>query len=99
MAFGPLQLRHDELWNLSLGELLDLIDGYRYRDWLESRRLMTAAVLIANCSGNLRHPLSVEDLVGRWVDGQIMDEDAFGEYCKDLARRHRAERLRQQGVE
>jgi hypothetical protein len=99
VAFGPLQLRHDELWNLSLGELLDLIDGYRYRDWLESRRLMTAAVLIANCSGNLRHPLSVEDLVGRWVDGQIMDEDAFGEYCKDLARRHRAERLRQQGVE
>ncbi len=94
-----MQLRHDDLWELGLGELLDLIDGYRYRDWLESRRLMTAAVLIANCSGNLKHPLSVEDLVGRWVDGQIMDEDAYGEYCKDLARRHRAERLRQQGVE
>jgi len=94
-----LQLRHDDLWELGLGELLDLIDGYRYRDWIESRRLMTAAVLIANCSGNLKHPLSVEDLVGRWVDGQIMDEDAYGEYCKDLARRHRAERLRQQGVE
>ena len=94
-----MQLRHDDLWELGLGELLDLIDGYRYRDWIESRRLMTAAALIANCSGNLRHPLSVEDLIGRWVDGQVMDEESYGEYCKALARRHRDERLRRQGVE
>ena len=94
-----MNLRHSDLWEITLGELLDLIDGYRYRDYLETRRLMSAAALIANSSGNLKRPLRVDDLVGHWVDGRILDRQEYFEYSKALAIRRKHERLRREGVE
>lgn len=78
---------------------MDLIDGYRYRDFLETRRLMSAAALIANSSGNLKRPVRVDDLVGHWVDGRILDRQEYFEYSKALAIRRKHERLRREGVE
>jgi hypothetical protein len=98
-AFGPLQLRHADLWEITLGELLDLIDGYRYRDYLETRRLTAAAALVANCSGNLKRPLRVDDLVGHWVNGRLMDTQEYWEYSKALAIKRKHDRLRREGVE
>ena len=78
---------------------MDLIDGYRYRDYLETRRLMSAAALIANSSGNLKRPLRVDDLVGHWVDGRILDRQEYFEYSKALAISRKHARLRREGVE
>ena len=98
-AFGPLQLRHADLWDITLGEILDLIDGYRYREYLETRRAMTAAALVANASGNLKRQVRVEDLVGHWVDGRIIGSAEWAAQQKELAIQRKHERLRREGVE
>lgn len=40
-----------------------------------------------NTSGNLRHPVRVEDLVGYWADGEIMGKNEYFQYCKDKIKR------------
>ncbi len=99
LAFGPLNLRHADLWEITLGELLDLIDGYRYRDYLETRRLASLTALICNASGNLKRALRVNDITGHWVNGRILDSQEYFEYSKALAIKRKHDRLKREGVE
>lgn len=70
MALGPLGLRHDDLWRLTPGEVQDLAEGYRYREYLEARRQARFArwILSAWC----RKVPSVDEMTGVWDNGEIM---------------------------
>jgi len=96
-ALGPLQLTHEDLWRLSWGEIEDLVYAFRYREYLESAKRAQHAAWIMNASGNLKHPVRVEDLVGHWVDGQVMSKNEYFEHCK--ARIQRNKETRRKGGE
>lgn len=89
-ALGPLSLSHDDLWITTWGELLDLLYGYRYRKYLENKQQAQLACWLLNGSGNLKHPVRIEDLVGFWVDGEIMDKAEFLEHQKGRIRKNKA---------
>jgi hypothetical protein len=40
------------------------------------------AAWLLNGSGNLKMPIRADELVGRWVDGQVMSERKYREYMK-----------------
>jgi hypothetical protein len=86
-ALGPLRLTHKDLWELTWGEIDDLVYAYKYREYLESLKRAQHAVWLMNASGNLRHPVRVEDLVGYWADGEIMGKNEYFQYCKDKIKR------------
>ncbi len=82
VALGPLKLSHEDLWRLSWGEVEDLLYAWRYAEYLESRHRAQHATWILNGSGNLKHTIRVEDLVGHWVDGQVMSKGDYHEFLK-----------------
>ena len=85
---GPLKLKHDDLWKLTIGEYEDLCHAWSYDNYLENQKIALLATWLLNGSGNLKYPVYVEDLVGRWVDGQVMTEKEYREYIKNkVARR------------
>jgi hypothetical protein len=70
----------------------DLFYAYRYREYLESAKRAQHAAWIMNASGNLRHPVRIEDLVGHWVDGQVMSKGEYFEHCKAKIQRNKEKR-------
>ncbi len=64
-----------------------MIYAYQYREHVELRKLAQVASWIMNASGNLKRPVGVEDLVGYWVDGEIMGKNEYFQYCKDKIKR------------
>ena len=38
IALGPLRLTHEDLWQLTWGEVDDLIYAWRYSEYLESQK-------------------------------------------------------------
>lgn len=48
---------------------------------------MTANLI--NGMGNVKYPVHVDDLVGYWVDGQVLGKMEYWEYCKNKARKAR----------
>lgn len=70
MALGPLGLRHDDLWHITQGELLDLIKAYNYKTFLDRReRVVYASYVSAFTGGGVN---SIDELAGKWVDGRVM---------------------------
>lgn len=82
IALGPLRLSHEDLWRLTWGELEDLIYAWRYSEYLEYQKIAHLAAWLLNGSGNLKMPIRADELVGRWVDGQVMSERKYREYMK-----------------
>lgn len=82
LALGPLRLSHNDLWILTWGELEDRIYAWSYAEYLETRKLAQLAAWILNGSGNLKMPVRVDDLAGRWVDGRVMTEKQYREHLK-----------------
>lgn len=96
IALGPLRLTHEDLWRLTWGEVDDLIYAWKYSEYLESQKRAQHAAWIINACGRLKHPVSVNDLAGYWVDGQIMSK---GEYHEHLKKRVKARRGDKSGEE
>lgn len=82
-ALGPLTRTHEDLWRLTWGEIEDLIAAWRYAQYLESRKQARLAAWIINGTTKRKHPVRVEDLVGYWVDGEIMSKNDYFEYSKE----------------
>lgn len=69
-------LRHEDLWRITYGQLLDLIDAWRYKEYLIDRHNAAHAFYVgAVFGGKIK---SVEDLCGVWENGQVMSKaEAF----------------------
>ena len=91
LAFGPLGLRHGDLRLMTLGQLVDLIEGYHYRVRLEAERDARLACWICNGAGMRSEPLRPEDLVGIWADGRSWTKDGHRKHLEDQLRRRRKE--------
>jgi hypothetical protein len=91
IALGPLRLEHEDLWQKTWGQIEDLIQAWRYREYLESRNRAQLATWLLNGSGNLKHPIGVEDLVGHWVDGKVMSKARYRKYSKERVTKARGE--------
>lgn len=85
-VLGPLHLTHEHLWTLTWGEVDDLLHAWRYTEYLEMSKIATLGAWIHNVSGNVKHTVKPVDLIGRWVDGQVMSENQYHEYLKKKIR-------------
>ena len=75
-------MTHEDLWTVTVGELSDLMDGYRYRNWLEMERLATLAAWIVNGSGMCTRTVKASELVGHWCDGLVLGKMEALDYMK-----------------
>ena len=75
------------MWFITNGELADMMVAYRYRTFLarQERATMTAALM----NVHLKHPVSSQDLVGIWCDGEILSKGEYIEAWKEKRRRRR----------
>ncbi len=71
------------MWNLTIGEYEDLCYAWSYNNYIENHKIAQLAAWLLNGSGNLKYPVYVEDLIGRWVDGQVMTEKEYRKYIKN----------------
>lgn len=44
-----------------------------------------------NATGNLKHPVRVEDLSGYWVDGQVLSKNDYHEHLKSKIKARKGE--------
>lgn len=88
-AYGPLRLRPEDLWSVTLGELSDMAEGLRYREYLETRKAAMHASWIINGSGMVRHPVRPDDLAGVWMDGRIVSKREAYEIVKARVKKRR----------
>lgn len=72
-AFGPLNLKPDEFWELTLAEYNMLVEGYKWRQNEEWRRIAQLAVWV---SEKLKPETTPNDLLGikRPVDKTTPEE-------------------------
>lgn len=89
---GPLGFRPSELWILTWGEAKDLLEAWRYREYLDSQKRAQMACWLLNGSGNLKHSINIADLVGYWVDGQVMGKEEYREFLEEKVRRKKVEK-------
>lgn len=80
LAFGPLGLRHEDLWTITNGELADMIEAYRYRLYCERQEQAQHTVAILNAW--IKNRISVQDFTGIWKDGRILTKEEFIEEWK-----------------
>lgn len=92
IALGPLRLFHEDLWRLTWGEVQDLVHGYRYREYLETRRAAQHAAWIMNACGRLKHPVKCDDLAGYWVDGRVLSKNEYHEHLKKRVKTRKGEK-------
>lgn len=88
-AYGPLRLRPEDLWTVTLGELSDMAEGLRYREYLETRMAAMHASWIINGSGMVRHPVRPDDLAGVWMDGRIVSKREAYDIVKARVKKRR----------
>jgi hypothetical protein len=63
IAFGPLSLKPHEFWQLTMGELMDMWEGYKWRQEAELRKMAQLAVWVT--APHLRKPWSADKLLGK----------------------------------
>lgn len=90
MAFGPLGLTYNDLWSVTLADLNDMAEGWRYNRFLEARRDARLAMWIRVMVWAKKAP-SVEDLTGVWEDGQVMSKE---EQYRRIVKRMRTKKKR-----
>ena len=89
MCFGCLGLSRQDLWRLTLGEIQDMITGYNYRRYLDSRRDAEHAIFVAACFGGKIG--NIEELCGRWANNRVMTIQEANEFYTNLAKRRAAD--------
>jgi len=67
------------LWHITYGEIQDLIVAYRYKEFLASQNRAQMAVWLM--SAWVKKVPSVSDLVGHWVDGEILSKEEYLQRC------------------
>jgi hypothetical protein len=87
-ALGPLGLSHEDLWQVTNGQLGDLLDAWHYKQYLERRERAYMTSILANMWSK-RH-ITVQDIVGVWHQGEILSKEDFIEKWKERRRRRRA---------
>lgn len=90
MAFGPLGLTYNDLWSVTLADLNDMAEGWRYNRFLDARRDARLAMWIRVMVWAKNAP-SVEDLTGVWEDGQVMSKE---EQYRRIVKRMRTKKKR-----
>lgn len=74
-ALGFLNLRYADLWDITNGELCDLLLANEYRLFRERQeQAMHTAAMLNIWSKN---KISVQDLTGFWYNGRIYDKNEF----------------------
>lgn len=95
MSFGCLGLKPADLWEITLGNLLDMIQGYHYKQYIESRKDAQHAMFVAAAfSGKINN---IEQLCGKWVDGRVMSITEANDYYTELAAKRK--RAREDGTD
>ena len=93
-ALGPLELSHEDLWHVTIGELNDLIIARRYKDYLEMQKKAQFAQWLMSCW--LKKAPSVQDMVGVW-DEKLMrplgNREAY-EIAKERIRSKKRNRIK-----
>ena len=84
-ALGPLGFRREDLWDVTNGELLDMVSAYQYRVWLERREQAIHTASIMNVWTKRR--VSPQDIAGIWKQGRILSKGQFLEEWKAARRR------------
>ena len=74
-AFGLLFLRHENLWEITPGELSDLIAANEYKNFRDRRELAIQTATIVNMFSTRK--ISVQDLTGIWKNGRILSKEEF----------------------
>ena len=82
-------MRPEDLWTVTLGELSDMAEGLRYREYLETRKAAMHASWIINGSGMVRHPVRPDDLAGVWMDGRIVSKREAYDIVKARVKKRR----------
>ena len=93
-ALGPLELSHEDLWRVTIGELNDLIIARRYKDYLEMQKQAQFAQWLMSCW--VKKAPSVQDMVGVW-DEKLMrplgNREAY-EIAKERIRSKKRNRIK-----
>jgi hypothetical protein len=66
-----------------MGQLYDLINAYDYSQFIETQKNAKLAFFIASVLGGAK---TIEELTGRWINGQIMGIDQANEYFMNKAK-------------
>lgn len=91
---GPLGLRHKDLWEITPGEASDLVAAHKFTEYLEYRKIgLLGAWMLTPWS---KRKFSVDDLVGVWREGKILDKREHYECVKESIKRKK--RVRQGGA-
>ncbi|MGN0838704.1 MAG: hypothetical protein ACI4NN_06430 [Pyramidobacter sp.] len=69
-AFGSLGLKYEDLWQITLADFGDMIEGWRYKEYLEARKDARLAEWIRVMVWAKKAP-DIDDLAGVWEDGRI----------------------------
>lgn len=86
-ALGPLGLRREELWTVTNGELMDMIEARQYRVWLDRREQAIHTAAIMNMWAKRR--ISPQDIAGIWKRGRVLGKTQFIQEWKEERRKRR----------
>lgn len=86
-ALGPLGLRREELWTVTNGELMDMIEARQYRVWLDRREQAIHTAAIMNLWSKRR--ISPQDIAGIWKRGRVLGKTQFIQEWKEERRKRR----------
>ncbi len=91
IALGPLNLRREELWTVTNGELADMIEAYRYRQFCAKQEQAQHTVSILNAWS--KNKITVQDFTGIWRDGRVLSKEEFFEAWKAEHKRRKEAKL------
>ena len=74
-ALGLLSLRHADLWEITNGELNDLIQANEYKLFRQRQDMAVNTVVIANLLS--KNKISIQDLTGIYYNGKIYNKHEF----------------------
>ena len=74
-ALGLLNLRYSDLWEITNGELCDLILANEYKLFRQRQEQAMHTVAMLNLWSKKK--ISVQDLAGFWYNGRIYDKNEF----------------------
>jgi len=86
-ALGLLNLRREDLWTITHGELSDMIEAYRYRRFCERQEQAIHTTALMNMW--VKHKISVQDFTGIWKDGRVLSKEQYLEEWKNEYKRRK----------
>ena len=92
-ALGPLGLRRSELWEITNGELCDMIAGYHYRMYCERQEQAIHTTAILNMWS--KRKITVQDFVGIWKNGRVLSK---GEFIEEWKKEHQRRKEGEHGI-